>query len=84
MNYASDLTNAAEKKGIKCGLLLLTFGGNKTSHTLNVFELEDGRIMYADMTGMADKTGADRYFFDLDIGDDYENMGEIYNMYEFW
>ncbi len=84
MNYASDLTNAAEENGIKCGFLLLTFGENTTSHTLNVFMLEDGRTMYVDVTGSANKSGTDRYFFDLNSGDEYEKMGTIYNMYEFW
>ncbi|MBZ3935029.1 hypothetical protein [Methanimicrococcus blatticola] len=84
MNYASDLTAAAEQKGIKCGFLLLTFGENTTSHTLNVFALEDGQTMYVDMTGSTNKSGVDRYFFELNLGEDYEKMGMIYNMYEFW
>ncbi|WP_316559769.1 hypothetical protein [Methanimicrococcus stummii] len=78
------MTAAAEKNGIKCGFLLLTFGKGTVSHTLNVFELEDGRTMYVDMTGSANNSGADRTFFELELGNEYENMGKIYNMYEYW
>ncbi|WNY23289.1 hypothetical protein MmiHf6_05940 [Methanimicrococcus hongohii] len=84
VNYASDLTSAAEQTGIKCGFVLLTFGKDTISHTLNVFVLEDGRTMYVDTTGSTDYPGADRCFFDLELGDEYENMGTIYNIYEFW
>lgn len=84
VNYASDLTASAEQSGIKCGFLLLTFGEDATSHTLNLFMLEDGRTMYADMTGSANRSGVDRYFYDLNIGEDYEKMGSICNIYEFW
>ncbi|MDR0767772.1 MAG: hypothetical protein LBE57_04965 [Methanosarcinales archaeon] len=84
VNYASDLTAAAEKNGIRCGFVLLTFGENMTSHTLNVFMLEDGQYMFVDTTGSQNKPGTVRFFFDLESGSDYKNLGTIYNVYQFW
>lgn len=84
VNYAADLITSAEENGIKCGFLLLTFGKNTTSHTLNMFVLEDGQIMYVDLTGSNNTVGKDRCFLDLKIGDEYESMGTVYNMYEYW
>jgi len=54
------------------------------SHTLNIFMLEDGRKMYVDTTGSEYSSGQDLYFFSLTEGEEYREMGTIYEIYEFW
>ncbi|WNY27239.1 hypothetical protein MsAm2_10310 [Methanolapillus ohkumae] len=82
-NYATGLATNAEAAGIKGGVLLLCFKGGGT-HMLNVFHLTDGRMMYVETTGAIGLFGKDDYFFDLDAGDNYLDMGTVQKIYAYW
>ncbi|MGA2913709.1 MAG: hypothetical protein ABSE07_09370 [Methanoregula sp.] len=42
LNFSKDVQNAATKRGIRCGLVIMTFHRNPTGHALVAFETDYG------------------------------------------
>jgi hypothetical protein len=51
-NFATSLFNRAEAQGIKCGMVTVTFDGQKIGHAFNAFPTTDKGIVLIDDTGL--------------------------------
>lgn len=74
VNFAQIVHNNAEEKGIRCGLVTISYKDKKTAHALNVFNTTDKGLIYIDCTGshnVYDDINLDKEI-DLNLNDSFK------------
>jgi hypothetical protein len=72
-NFAEDIFNNAEEKGIKAAIVLLTFDNQTAGHAINAFKTTDYGLVYIDCTGASGRSDIPLDSeVDLKIGQQYQ------------
>lgn len=71
VDYAKLLHNNMEEKGIRSGVVIITYKDTKQGHVCNVFQTSDKGLVYIDNTGSEGKCGKDRFSFPA-VGSKYK------------
>jgi hypothetical protein len=71
VDYAKMLHNNMEARGIRSGVVMITYKDTKQGHLCNVFQTTDKGLIYIDNTGSEGKCGKDRFSFPV-VGSYYK------------
>lgn len=78
-DFAQELQNHAESRGIRCGFAGISFLNSKYGHAMDVFDTTDKGLLYVDTT--SGEVHISKY---IHPGAQYDNMGIISDVTNYW
>lgn len=78
-DFAQELQNHAESKGIRCGFAGISFLNSNYGHAMDVFDTTDKGLIYVDTT-----SGEAHISKNIHPGAQYDNMGIISDVTNYW